>query len=172
MSQKHSNGRGRRAAFTCVTGAGGAIAAGMLGMGIAHADPIVDNYPAPDPYVVLFGANGGQGVADNSLDTTLADKDLGTGDYAAFYNDVVTFEQTASDHGLENLIYAIDPSAFYLQTSSDIAGTVANSGDAYLVPDSFLGYLSTGLDYGLLTPTGLTDVLTPLIDLLTGQPFA
>ena len=138
MSQKHSNGRGRRAAFTFVTGAGGAIAAGMLGMGIAHADPIVDSYPAPDPYVVLFGANGGQGVADNSLDTTLADKDLGTGDYAAFYNDVVTFEQTASDHGLENLIYAIDPSAFYLQTSSDIAGTVANSGDAYLVPDSFL----------------------------------
>ena len=93
----------------------------------------------PDPYTALFGAS------------------------------VSTFESTASDHGLENLIYGIDPSAFYLQSSSDIAGTVANADGAYLVPDSTLGYLATGLDYGLLTPTGLTDVLTPLIDILTGQ---
>jgi hypothetical protein len=28
-----------------------------------------------------------------------------------------------------------------------------------------------GLDYGLLTPTGLDFVLTPLIDILLGQPF-
>ena len=123
----------------------------------------------PDPYAVLFGAEGAQGTADNSLDTSLYDQDLGTGDYAAFYNDVSTFESTASDHVLENLIYGIDPSAFYLQSSSDIAGTVANADGAYLVPDSTLGYLATGLDYGLLTPTGLTDVLTPLIDILTGQ---
>jgi len=172
MSRIESNRGRRRAALGLVTAAGGAVAAAMIGMGTAHADPIVDTYPAPDPYVVLFGANDGQGAADNSLDTSLYDQDLGTGNYAAFYNDVSTFESTASDHGLENLIYAIDPSAFYLQTSSDIVGTVANSGDAYLVPDSTLGYLATGLDYGLLTPTGLTDVLTPLIDLLTGTPFA
>jgi hypothetical protein len=93
----------------------------------------------PDPYTALFGAS------------------------------VSTFESTASDHGLENLIYALDPSAFYEQPSSDNVGTIADSVGAYLVPDSNLGYLATGLDYGLLTPTGLTDVLTPLIDILLGQ---
>ena len=39
----------------------------------------------------------------------------------------------------------------------------------YLVPDDALGYLATGLDYGLLTPTGLDFVLTPLIDILVGS---
>jgi hypothetical protein len=29
-----------------------------------------------------------------------------------------------------------------------------------------------GLDYGLLTPTGLDFVLTPLIDILLGVPFS
>jgi hypothetical protein len=174
MSQKKSIRGIRRGGFGLVTAAGGALAAAAISMGTAHADPtgvVIDTYSPPDPYVVLFGAYDGQGAANASLDTSLADQDLGTGDYAAFYNDVATFESTAADHGLENLIYAIDPSAFYLQSSADIAGTVGNSTD-YLVPDSFLGYLSTGLDYGLLTPTGLTDVLTPLIDLLTGTPFS
>ena len=84
---------------------------------------------------------------------------------------VTAFEQTAGDHGLENLIFAIDPSAFYEQTTEGVTGTLAGGVDAYLVPDSFLGYLATGLDYGLLTPTGLDYVLTPLIDLLTGTPL-
>ena len=69
---------------------------------------------------MLFGANGGQGVADNTLDMTEAQRSC-TG-YEAFTTDVVTFEPNAGDHGLENLINAIDPSAFYEQTSSDIAG--------------------------------------------------
>ena len=85
--------------------------------------------------------------------------------------DVAAFEANAGDHGLENLIFAIDPTAFYEQTTTGVTGTLLDSGGAYLVPDSFLGYLATGLDFGLLTPTGLTYVLTPLIDLLTGTPF-
>ena len=53
-----------------------------------------------------------------------------------------------------------------------VVGTIADSRwRRYLVPDSALGYLATGLDYGLLTPTGLDYVLTPLIDILTGTPF-
>ena len=47
-------------------------------------------------------------------------------------------------------------------------GHPSDSGQ-YLVPDDFLGYLATGLDYGLLTPTGLNFVLTPLIDILVGE---
>jgi hypothetical protein len=39
----------------------------------------------------------------------------------------------------------------------------------YLAPDDALGYLATGLDYGLLTPAGLDFVLTPLIDILVGS---
>ncbi len=66
----------------------------------------------------------------------------------------------------------MDPSAFYLQTTEGVTGTVSETvsgvDGAYLVPDDFLGYLATGLDYGLLTPTGLDYVLTPLIDLLAG----
>ncbi len=66
---------------------------------------------------------------------------------------------------------AIDPSVFYEQTTAGITGTLADTAGAYLVLDSLLGYLSTGLDYGLLTPTGLDYVLSPLIDVLLGQPF-
>jgi hypothetical protein len=169
MSQKDSNGRGRRAAFTLATAAGGAVAAAILGMGIANADPVVDSYSPGDDYSVLFGSFDGQGIANHNLDLELlASNPSG---YAAFNVAVDAFEQNASEHGLENLINAIDPSAFYEQTSTGITGTLLDSGGAYLVPDSFLGYLATGLDYGLLTPTGLDFVLTPLIDLLTGTPF-
>jgi hypothetical protein len=56
----------------------------------------------------------------------------------------------------------VKTSAFYLQSSADIVGD-------YLAPDDALGYLATGLDYGLLTPTGLDFVLTPLIDILVGS---
>jgi hypothetical protein len=138
----------------------------MFSMGTAHADPFVDPYPAPDPYDVLFGAQGTQGIDDNNLDTNLAISNP-AGD-ATFMNDVSSFEE-GSDHALQNLVFAIDPSAFYEQTSTGIAGTIADSGGAYLVPDDFLGYLTTGLDYGLLTPTGLDFVLTPLIDILLGS---
>jgi hypothetical protein len=178
MSRKYS---------TAVGLAAGAAAAAFIGMGTAHADtPYVDTYAdSPgvatagdtvlpnDAYDMLFGAMGtsasGQGFEDNAADVTAADQNL-TG-YEGFTNDVVTFEETAGDHGLENLINAIDPSAFYEQTTAGVTGTIADSGGAYLVPDSALGYLATGLDYGLLSPTGLDYVLTPLIDVLLGQPI-
>ena len=157
-------------AFGLATAVGGAMAAAMLSMGTAHATPDVpymDPYPAPDPYDVLFGAMGAQGASDNTLDTNLAISNP-AGDLT-FYNDVVSFEQ-GQDHALQNLIFALDPSAFYEQTSTGITGTIADSGGAYLVPESSLGYLATGLDAGLLTPVGLDYILTPLIDILTGQP--
>jgi hypothetical protein len=166
MSRKHSTGR-RRSAFVVATAAGGAMAAAMLSMGTAHADtPYVDPYTPPDPYDVLFGAEGTQGADNATLDTNLALSNP-TGDLT-FYNDVVSFED-GSDHALQNLINAIDPSAFYEQTSVGITGTLVDSGGAYLVPDSTLGYLATGLDAGLLTPVGLDYILTPLIDILLGQ---
>lgn len=169
--------------FTAIGAAlGGAAVAAFVGMGTAHADPVLDTY-AIDPLIVqagdtftpndaydmLFGAYGTQGVENASLDLADAQQNL-TG-YEGFTTAVIAFEQTAGDHGLENLIYALDPSAFYEQTTAGITGTLFDAGGAYLVPDDFLGYLATGLDYGLLTPTGLDYVLTPLIDLLAGQPF-
>jgi hypothetical protein len=170
MSQKDSNGRGRRTAFGLATAAGGVLAAAMLSMGTAHADittPYVDTYSPPDPYDVLFGAEGTQGADNATLDSNLAVSNP-SGD-TVFQTDVSSFE-AGQDHALENLIYALDPSAFYEQTGGLDPGDVGTlAGGAYLVPDDSLGYLATGLDYGLLTPTGLDYVLTPLIDLLLGQ---
>ena len=183
MSRKYS---------TAVGLAAGAAAAAFIGMGTAHADPAItidSYYDSPgvvtagdtvlpnDAYDMLFGAagttTGTQGFEDNAADVSAADSSVTN--YEAFTNDVVLFEENAGEHGLENLIYAIDPSAFYLQTTDGVTGTVAETvsgvDGAYLVPDDFLGYLATGLDYGLLTPTGLDYVLTPLIDLLAGSPI-
>lgn len=179
--------------FTAIgTALGGAAIAAFVGMATAHADtPYVDTYDTSpgdagvvaagdhlttpnDAYDILFGAQGltanTQGFDNNALDVSAADSNL-TG-YESFANSVVTFEDSAGTHGLENLIFAIDPSAFYEQTTTGVIGTIADSGGAYLVPDDFLGYLATGLDYGLLTPTGLDYVLTPLIDILLGAPPA
>jgi hypothetical protein len=78
--------------------------------------------------------------------------------YETFNIAVDAFEANAGEHGLENLIYAIDPSAFYEQTGGGAVGTVLDTAGAYLVPDSTLGYLATGLDYGLLSSTGLGGV--------------
>jgi hypothetical protein len=179
MSHKYST------AFGLV--AGGAAAA-FIGMGTAHATPDVtvdsyyddpsvvaagDTFSPNDAYDMLFGSASTQGVDNAALDLSDAQSNL-TG-YEGFTTDVATFESTAGDHGLENLIYALDPSAFYLQTTDGVTGTVSETvsgvDGAYLVPDDFLGYLATGLDYGLLTPTGLDYVLTPLIDLLAGSPI-
>jgi hypothetical protein len=170
MSQKDSNGRRLRAGFSLASLAGGALAAAALSMGIAHADtPFPDPYLSPDPYAVLFGAEGTQGADNNLLDGTLFTSNP-TGD-ATFMEDVAAFEGNAGEHGISNLINAIDPSAFYEQTGGGALGTITDTASAYLVPDSALGYLAVGLDYGLLTPTGLDFVLTPLIDILTGTPF-
>jgi hypothetical protein len=166
---------------------GGAAVAAFVGMGTAQASPTItidpysdvaaiaglgDKITPNDAYDILFGSASTQGMDNAALD--LSDAQANLGGYESFVTDVVQFEQTASEHGLENLIYALDPSAFYLQTTEGVAGTVSETVSgvtgAYLVPDDFLGYLATGLDYGLLTPTGLDYVLTPLIDLLAGSP--
>jgi hypothetical protein len=177
MSRKYSTALGIGAAMS------GAAVAAFIGMGTAHAAPIVDDIYAHDllvagagdtstpndAYDMLFGSAGTQGIDNAALD--LSDAQSNLPGYESFVTDVATFEQTAGDHGLEDLINALDPSAFYEQTTTGVAGTIADTSGAYLVPDSTLGYLATGLDYGLLTPTGLDYVLTPLIDILTGQPF-
>ena len=177
MSHKYS---------TAIGLAAGAACAAFIGMGTAHASPVVDIYSDTagvvtagdavvpnDAYDMLFGSLGTQGVDNSLLDVSDAQSNL-TG-YESFTTDVAAFEANAGEHGLENLIYALDPSAFYLQTTDGITGTVSETVSgvtgAYLVPDDFLGYLATGLDYGLLTPTGLDYVLTPLIDLLAGSPI-
>jgi len=174
MSQKY---------FTAVGAAlGGAAVAAFVGMGTASAVPVVDIYADTasidtlgdtfhpnDAYDMLFGSFGQQGIDNAALDLSTAQSNLPG--YESFTTAVIAFEENAGDHGLENLIFALDPSAFYEQTTTGVVGTVFDAGGAYLVPDDFLGYLATGLDYGLLTPTGLTYVLTPLIDLLAGQPF-
>jgi hypothetical protein len=171
MSRKNSNGRGRRTAFTFATALGGATAAAaMLGMGTANAVPFVDPYGPNDAYAELFGAEGAQGASNHLLDINAAISDPTS--YAVFVNDVHAFEAAPFEHALTNLVNAIDPSAFYEQTTAGVVGTIAESGGAYLAPDDFLGYLATGLDYGLLTPTGLNFVLTPLIDILLGEPPA
>lgn len=148
---------------------GGAAVATLLSMGTAHADitlPFIDPYSPPDPYDVLFGAEGTQGADNALLDSNLFTTNP-TGD-ATFMTDVSQFEASA-DHPLADLINAIDPSAFYEQVGGldpTFVGDLANG--AYLAPDDALGYLATGLDYGLLTPTGLSFVLDPLINLLLG----
>jgi hypothetical protein len=174
MSHKYS---------TAIGLAAGAACAAFIGMGTAHASPVVDIYSDTagvvtagdavvpnDAYDMLFGSLGTQGVDNSLLDVSDAQSNL-TG-YESFTTDVAAFEANAGEHGLENLINAIDPSAFYDQTTAGVVGTIVDSGGAYLVPDSALGYLATGLDFGLLTPTGLDFVLTPLIDLLLGVPVA
>jgi hypothetical protein len=175
MSQKDSTGRRLRAGFSLATAVGGAVAAAALSMGMAHATPLgtldspyVDAQPLPDPYTVLFGdAPGGQGTDNAALDASLFASNP-TGD-ASFQIDVSQFE-AGQDHALENLINAIDPSAFAYQVGGLDVGDVGTlAGGAYLIPESTLGYLAVGLDYGLLTPTGLDFVLTPLIDILLGQ---
>ena len=133
-------------------------------MGTAHADPVTDIYaitPASLPLATCSrtrmtrttscsAALGNQGIANSTLDISDAQSNL-TG-YESFVTDVAAFEQTASEHGLENLIYAIDPSAFYEQTTAGITGTLAGGLGATWFRTDFLGYLATGLDYGLLTP--------------------
>jgi len=169
MSRNKSNGRRLHAGFSLASLVGGALAAAALSMGTANATPFPDPYSPPDPYDVLFGAAGQQGIDNNLLDIATAEKDPSS--FASFNTLVDAFEANAGEHGITNLINAIDPSAFYEQTGGGAVGTILDTAGAYLVPDSALGYLAVGLDYGLLTPTGLDFVLTPLIDILTGTPF-
>jgi hypothetical protein len=169
MSRKHSTALGIGAAM------GGAAVAAFLsmGMGMAHADDTL----TPDGYTDLLGGGSlPQAADDASLDTQLFDNSAGNA--AAFDSSVDNFQSSPFDHGLQTLINAIDPSAFTVQHDVDITGylTAADgAGDAggYLVPDDFLGYLATDLDYFLLTPTGLDPLaLGAIIDTLLGSPPA
>jgi hypothetical protein len=178
MSQLNSSGRGRRTAFTLATAAGGAVAAAMLSMGMAHADTpdIIPVAPLDDGFQVIFGAPGTTGItAAQGATDKLDDANLlayNSGDETALTNDADLFQVTGSDHGLEQLIFAIDPSAYAVQSTTGIDGylTGADAGD-YLVPDNALGFLGTDLDFFLLTPTGLDPgLLGPLIDTLLGFP--
>jgi hypothetical protein len=165
MSRKHSTALGIGAAMS------GAAVAAFIGMGTAHADVAP---PGDQGYSILYGGDGTDSglaadqAADNeSLDVQLYDQN--PGDAASFDQGAITFEQSAFDHPLEDLIYAIDPSAYSLQATDGITGTINAAGD-YLVPEDSLAYLGTSLDYFLLTPTGLSDLLTPVIEVLLGSP--
>jgi hypothetical protein len=169
MSRKNSTARAVGAAI------GGAAVAAFIGMGTAHAttDVVV---PDADGYSDLFGASGtpgilfGQTATDAALDSELFSQSPGNA--AAFDTAVDLFESTGTDHGVTQLIYALDPSAFQVQFDPDIAGylTGANAG-GYLVPDDALGYLATDLDFFLLSPTGLDPALLgPVLDTLLGFP--
>jgi hypothetical protein len=157
---------------------GGAAVAAFLSMGTANAVPALDT----DGYSDLFGGAGttgltaGQIATNTAMDSELASSNLGAAQ--AFDTAVDLFEHTGTDHGVTQLISALDPHAFVVQFDPDIAGYLTSAfgpGDAggYLVPDDFLGYLATDLDFFLLSPTGLDPALLgPIIDTLLGFPTA
>jgi hypothetical protein len=164
MSRKHSTAVGVGAAVA------GAAVATFLSLGTApaaHADIILDH----DGYSDLFGATGTEGVIaaqgadDASLDSQLFS--MNPGDATAFDTAVNTFEAN-NDHPIADLINALDPSAYVTQFDPDTVGTLASGG--YLVPDDFLGYLGTELDFFLLDPTGLGFILSPVVEILAGSP--
>jgi hypothetical protein len=172
MSRKHSTALGIGAAM------GGAAVAAFLSMGTAHA---VDGYPVDDDgFQILFGAPGTEGLVPGQIaDNVTADANLTASNQGAettLSNDAASFESAVAgsgDHGLEQLIYAIDPSAYVVQTTTGIDGYLTGASDAggYLVPDDFLGYVGTELDAFLLSPLGLDPVLlSPLLDTILGSP--
>jgi hypothetical protein len=165
MSRKNSTAVGIGAAIS------GAAVAAFIGMGTAHADvpgTITDPFHNTDSggFSELFGGTGTvQGANDLSADTSLAD--MSSGNAAAFSTEVATFETNVADNPLVSLVDSLDPNAFVYQTSALVdAGTTP-----YLVPDDFLGYLATSLDYFTLNPTGLDYALGPVIDILLGSSF-
>jgi hypothetical protein len=178
MSQQKSTGRGRRTAFTLAAATGGAVAAAMLGMGMAHADTpdITPTAPLDDGFQVVFGAPGTAGItAAQAATDKLDDANLlayNPGDETALTNTADLFEATGGDHGIEQLIYAIDPSAYAVQATPGIDGFLTGvDAGSYLVPDDSLGFLGTDLDFFLLSPLGLDPgLIGPLIDTLLGFP--
>jgi hypothetical protein len=169
MSRKHSTALSIGAAF------GGAAVATFLSMGTAQAQP---DYATntDDGYEVVFGHPGesgietGQGATNLTDDTTLFESSPSNA--AAFSTDATAFEGAVTgsgDHGLEQLIYALDPSAYTVNVDPDFTGYL--SGGGYLVPDDSLGYLGTELDLFLLSPLGLDPaLLSPILDTLLGLP--
>ena len=153
---------------------GGAAVAAFLSMGTAHALP---DGTEDNPFIntdtggfsELFGGTGtAQGANDLAADIELADQN--PGDAASFSTQVATFENSSIDHPIADIVHAIDPSAFEFQASPDIVEPGFFNGD-YLVPDDALGYLATDLDFFLLNPTGLGDLLGPIGEILLGGSF-
>jgi hypothetical protein len=168
MSRKNSTAIGIGTALS------GAAIAMFIGMGTAHADVLgseTDPFQNTDTggFSELFGGTGSvQGPNDALADTSLLDSNAGSA--GSFSTDVIAFEDGA-DHPITDLIYALDPSAFQFQDTPGIDAAGESFGGAYLVPDDFLGYLATSLDYFTLNPTGLDYALGPLIDILLGGSF-
>ena len=112
MSQKNSTALAVGAAI------GGAAVAAFLNMGTAHA--VVG--PDADGYSDLFGASGtpgilfGQTATDTALDSELFSQSPGNA--AAFDTAVDLFQSTGTDHGVTQLINALDPSAFISNPNS------------------------------------------------------
>jgi hypothetical protein len=154
-----------------------------FGTGTGSTDsPFIDPYmppvgSPPNGFTDLFGGMGELGSENQGLNVQLATENMTSA--ASFSHSVELFEE-GNTHPLENLINALDPSAYYNQVDAGVDGTISDSsatigGDvlnAHLVPDDFLGYTGTLLDYGLLNPTGLGFALEPLIDFLVGAPPA
>lgn len=170
MSQGNSTGVRRTGLGVSIAG-GAAIAAAMFSMGTAHAvippDGTEDNpFINTDTggYSELFGGTGTvQGPDDATIDSELIAQN--PGDATAFSDQVGLFE-TNVDNPLTSIIQSIDPNAFVWQSTAGI-----DDGAAYLVPDDSLGYDATFLDFFLLQPTGLGDLLGPLGDILLGSAF-
>ena len=168
MSRKHSTALGIGAAMS------GAAVAAFLSMGIAHAVP---DGTEDNPFInadtggfsELFGGTGtAQGADDLAADMELTDQNLG--DAESFSTQVATFETSSFDHPIADIVHAIDPSAFEFQSSAGIVEPGYFMGD-YLVPDDSLGYLATDIDFFLLNPTGLADLLGPIGEILLGGSF-
>ena len=125
-----------------------AACAAFIGMGTAHADPVVDIYAD-----TLGVATAGDTVVPNDAYDML----FGSWPARASRTALLTWptaqvephrlrgvhsprsprsKRTPVEHGLENLINALDPSAFYEQTTAGVVGTIARHGGAYLVPDT------------------------------------
>ena len=137
MSQKDSTGRRLRAAFSLASLVGGALAAAALSMGTAHADTVIARsrpLRRDDPYDVLFGAQGTQGVDNALLDWQLAhykpDRRRNVHDGRQPRS-----KRTPATTGSSNLINAIDPSAFYEQTDG-LASPAPSPIDRWRVPGS------------------------------------
>jgi hypothetical protein len=168
MSRKNSTAL---AVGTAITGA--AVAA-FISLGTAPA-ALADDTLLPDGFQDLYGAIGNanilpaQGLANAALDSQLIIQDGATGTTAAAFDHAVDIFESSNVHAVADLINAIDPSAFALQSDPDIVGTFNILGD-YLVPVDSLGYLAQSVDFFLLDPTGLGFLLSPVIEILLGSP--
>jgi hypothetical protein len=160
----------KRTALGIATAAGAACAAAMISMGTAYAIPdTVGALNDHDGFEDLFGA----GSTATKLDAS--NFDANPANAAVFDKTVDIFQSSANAHPFTNLLFTLDPNLFTTATDPDIAGTIGPDAGTlgageYLVPDTFLGDVAVGLDYGLLNNTGLNFPLGALIDFLLGAP--